>query len=192
MADNIDLMDRVTGEHRESIRQARRVLAWTGPAPVDVAPTVMDTLVTYLISEMPAYHPAMGEVEAMMGAGQLGLVCNDSLRALLATWPNVLERYQAAEEEMRADVSDRFFPYVLERVPLVSADRQVGWIETDRPSRFPQRYDALLTDMVFENHVENRWVLANEIVGESESVRALLVRMVGAIDAELGSPSAVP
>ena len=192
LTDNIDLIDRVTEEHRESIRQARRVLAWTGPDPGDVSPAVMDTLVTYLISEMPAYHPAMGEVEAMMGAGQLGLVRNDSLRTLLATWPNVLERYQAVEDEMRADVSDRFFPYVLERVPLVSADRQVGCIETDRPSRFPQRYDALLADMVFENHVENRWVLANEIVGESESVRDLLVRMVETIDAELESSGVVP
>lgn len=190
LAANIDLLDRVAEEHRASIRQARRVLAWTGPDPADVPPTVMDTLVVYLISEMPAYHPAMGEVEAVMGAGQLGLIRNDSLRAMLASWPNLLERYQEVEDEMHADVSDRFFPYILERVPLVSADWQVGWIETDRPSRFPQRYDALLSDVVFENHVENRWVLANEILEGSEPVRALLVRMVGRIDRELASSGA--
>lgn len=191
LAANADLLDRVAGEHRESIRQARRVLEWTGPDPADVPPTVMDTLVVYLISEMPAYHPAMGEVEAMLGAGHLGLIRNDSLRTMLAAWPNVLERYQAVEAEMRADVSERFFPYILQRVPLVTADWQVGWIETDRPSRFPRRYDALLSDVVFENHVENRWVLANEILGESEPVRALLVRMMDQIDRDLtqsGSP----
>lgn len=189
LAANIDLLDRVADEHRRSIQQARRVLAWTGPAPENVPSTVMDTLVTQLITEIPAYHPAMGEVGAMLGAGQLGLIRDDSLRAMLASWPNVLERLQAVEDEMRADVIDRFFPYIVERTPLVTADRQVGYIDVDRPSRFPQRYDALLSDVAFENHTENRWVMAKAIMEEGEPVRALLVQMVRRIDREQASPN---
>lgn len=181
---NTDVLDQVAEEHRTSIQQARRMLSWTGPDPADVPPTVMDTLVVYLISETPAYHPAMGEVQAVMGAGQLGLIRNDSLRAMVASWPNVLARYQEVEDEMRADVSYRFFPYILERVPLVTADWQVGWIETDGPSRFPRNYDTLLSDVVFENHVENRWVLANEILEEGKPVRLRLVRMLEWMDRE--------
>jgi hypothetical protein len=192
LAANIDLLDRVADEHRQSIRQSRRVLAWTGPEPPDVPSAVMDTLLVDLISEIPAYHPAMGEVDAMLGAGQLGLVRDDSLRAMLATWPNVLARLRAVEDEMRADVLDRFFPYVLDRTPLVTADRQVGFIEADRPSRFPQRYDVLLSDVAFENHAENRWVMAEAILEEGEPVRALLIRMVDRIDEELGSSGAPP
>ena len=190
LAANVDLLDRVAGEHRQTIAQARRVLAWTGPDPADVPATTMDTLVTSLISEVPAYHPAMGEVHAMTGAGQLGLIRDDSLRAMLASWPNVLERLQAVEREMRSDVLDRFFPYVLEQTPLVTADRQVGYIDAARPSRFPRRYGALLADVAFENHVENRWVMAALILDEAAPVRALLVRMVERIDREVPPPAA--
>ena len=182
IAANADLLDRVADEHRQTAVQARRVLAWTGPRPADVPPTVVDTLLVRLISEIPAYHPAMGEVEAMLGAGHLGLVRDDSLRAMLASWPTVLARLRAVEDEMRADVLERFFPYVMERTPLVTADRQVGYIEADQASRFPRRYDALLSEVAFENHVENRWVMANAILEESEPVGALLVRMVERID----------
>lgn len=130
----------------------------------------------------------MGEVEAMQGTGQLGLVRDDSLRAMLASWPNVLERLHAVEDEMRADVTDRFFPYPVERAPLVTADRQVGYIEADRASRIPQRYDALLSDVAFENDTENRWVMAKEMLAVGEPVRALLVQMVARIDRKLGCP----
>ena len=182
IAANADLLDRVADEHSRTAEQARRVLAWTGPRPADVPPTVVDTLLVHLISEIPAYHPAMGEVEAMLGAGHLGLIRDDSLRAMLASWPTVLARLRAVEDEMRADVLERFFPYVMERTPLVTADRQGGYIEADRASRFPRRYDALLSEVAFENHVENRWVMANAILEESQPVGALLVRMMERID----------
>ena len=187
---NVDLLDRVTDRHRATIGQSRRVLAWTGPDPDDVPPAVMDTLLTDLINEIPAYHPAMGEVEAMLGAGHLGLVRDDSLRTMLASWPTVLARLRAVEDEMRADVLDRFFPYLVERTPLVTADRQVGYIAADRPSRFPRRYDALLADVAFENHTENRWVMANAILDEAAPVRAHLVRMIRRIDRQTAASGA--
>ncbi len=45
--------------------------------------------------------------------------------------------------------------------------------------------------MAFENHTENRWVMANEILEENEPVRALLVQMIERIDRELASSDAV-
>lgn len=188
-AANVALLDAVAEEHLETIQLARRVLEWTGPDPAEVAPAVIDTLVVALISEIPAYRPAMGEVQAMLGAGRLGLIHDDTLRAMVASWPTALERLRAVEDEMRADVLDRFFPYLVDRIPLVTADRQVGFLDLDRPSRFPQRYDALLSDVAFENHAENRWVMARAILGEREPVHALLVRMIGRIDREIGSPA---
>ncbi|WP_412061321.1 hypothetical protein [Rubrivirga sp. IMCC45206] len=190
LAANVELLDRVADEHRQTIGQARRVLAWTGPDPAAVPPAVLDTLITDLINEIPAFHPAMGEVEAMLGAGDLGLVRDDTLRAMLASWPNRLERLRAVEDEMRADVLDRLFPYLVDRTPLVTADRQVGALAVDRPSRFPQRYDAILADVVFENHTENRWVMAEAILAEAAPVRRLMVGMVERIDRELAPPHA--
>jgi len=185
-AANHDLFDRTADLHRETIRQARRLLKFTGPSPGDVDPATIDPLLFPLLSEIPSFHPAMGEVEALLGAGQLGLIQNDRLRATVAGWPGALALLRETEDEMRSDVVQGFYPYIIDRVPLVTMDHSVGFIDTPGPSRFKQDYALLLSDVAFENHVENRWVMAKFILQDGEPVRKLLSEVLQLIDAELG------
>ena len=113
------LFERTMDLHEETIEQARQLLDLTGPDPNDIDPTKVDELLFPLLSEMPSFHPAMGEVEAMLGSGQLGLIRNDRLRTVVAAWPGTLALLRETEDEMREDVIRGFYPYVLERVPLV-------------------------------------------------------------------------
>jgi hypothetical protein len=64
-------------------------------------------------------------------------------------------------------------------------DHNVGFIKTPGPSRFKQDYALLLSDVVFENHVENRWVMARFILQDGEPVRELLNEILQMINAEL-------
>jgi len=41
-----------------------------------------------------------------------------------------------------------------------------------------------LTDVVFENHVENRWVMARWNLDEGQETRALLERLIELIETE--------
>ena len=93
---------------------------------------------------------------------------------------------------MREDVIRGFYPYVLEHVPLVTMDYRVGFIDTPGPSRFPRDYRRLLSDVVFENHVENRWVMARFILKDGEPVRQLLDEVIRLLDAELGELESSP
>jgi hypothetical protein len=147
-------------------------------------PKTIDSLLYLLISEMPSYHPSMGEVDAMLGSGQLGLIRNDSIRVAVATWPGTVDRLRETEDEMRSDVMNTFYPYVVERVPLVTVDASVGLIDAP-PSRFERNYEAMLADVAFENHVENRWVMARFILDDGRGVRSLLKDIIRLIDAEL-------
>ena len=138
-----------------------------------------------LLSELPSYHPAMGEVEAMLGAGHLGLIQNDQLRSALAGWPGVRAVLRETEDEMRNDVVLGFYPYMVDRIPLVTLDYQVGFIDTPGPSRFSSDYDSLLSDFAFENHVENRWVMAKFILNDGVPVRNRIVEILELINGEL-------
>ncbi len=86
---------------------------------------------------------------------------------------------------MRTDVVQGFFPYISGRIPLVTLDHRVGSIDTPRPSQFSLDYTAILTDVVFENHVENRWVMANFILQDGVPVRKRLAEILELIDVEL-------
>jgi hypothetical protein len=185
-AANLALFNRTADEHRRSIEQARRMLAWTGPDPAEVDTATVDSLLFSLISEIPSFHPAMGEFAAILGSGQLALIQNDSIRTAVAAWPGAVELLRETEDEMRSDVIDRFYPYVLERTPLLTMDRSVGFLDFSRPSRFERGYEALLSEVAFENHTENRWVMAQFILEDGEPVRRALVDVIRLIDAELG------
>lgn len=185
-SENLDLFDRTAALHRKTIEQARQLLEITGRSPVGVAPEDVDKLLFPLISEMPSFHPAMGEVEAMLGAGHLGLIQNRRLRAALAGWPGVLSLLRETEDEMRSDVMHEFYPYMVKHIPLVTLDYRMGIIDTAGPSQFPLDYNTLLSDFVFENHVENRWVMANFILEDGTQVRDRIVEILEQIDIELG------
>lgn len=185
---NRALYDKVADEHRLSIQKASQMLAFTGPKPSGYNELQVDSLLFYLISETPAYHPAAGEYQAMLASGQLALVRNDSIRIALAAWPGILERMRDTEKEMKSDVVTLFFPYVLQRIPLVTVDSQVGYIDMP-PSRFERNYDTVLSDVQFENHVENRWVMARYILDAGSVVERHLDEIIRLIDAEIARSS---
>lgn len=182
-AANLALYDRTADEHRFVQERALEVLEWIGPDPVLDDTARIDTLIVTMTGEIPMYQPAMGEVEAMLGAGQLGIVRDDSLRTALASWPGVLGRLQSVEDETRDDVLNLLWPYVLERTPIGAVNGT---------NRFPRRHDLLLSDVAFENHVSNRRAMVEEILEVGAPVRALLVEMIDRIDREFGASRAAP
>lgn len=182
---NLALFDRTADLHRETIEQSRQLIELTGPNPGDIDLSMINNILFPLLSEIPSFHPALGEIEAMLGAGQLGLIRNDQLRAAVAGWPGALAVLRETEDEMRSDVVQGFYPYMTTRFPLVTLDSSLGFIDTPRPSRFPADYAALLSDVEFENHVENRWVMAKFILRDGEPVRKRLNDVLCLINSEL-------
>ena len=70
-------------------------------------------------------------------------------------------------------------------MPLLNLDVRDGTLADQTPSRFEPNYEALLGDVRFENHVENRWLLAVLILRRMEDARALMEEIIALIDTEL-------
>ena len=138
-----------------------------------------------LLSELPTYRATTSELDAMLGSGQFALIRNDQLRAKIGAWPVALERLRRTEDILTDEVVDEFYPYLVERIPLLNLDIRDGFIVGQAPSRFASNYAALLRDVQLENHVENRWLLAVHILSRMETVRSLEDEIVSLLDTEL-------
>ncbi|WP_412061310.1 hypothetical protein [Rubrivirga sp. IMCC45206] len=156
---NRELYDANAARLRRAMDQAQRLLALTGPTPQPHRPAEIDSLLVGLLG-FPDFAPETGQVQSLLSTGRIVLIQHDSLRAALAAWPDAFQILEQEEENVREAVIHRFIPYLQSRVPLATMDYRTGLYEGDGPSRFAQEYDALLSDMEFENLVEDRYILS--------------------------------
>src|SRR5262245_56681388 len=163
--------DEIVQEHNEIIEHVKRVLEWTGPKPPAVDVETFEANVSTLLNDLPAFRPATSELDAMLSTGQLALLRNAELRAKLSEWPVALEALRRTEDNLTQMVVGEFYPYLLERTPLLNWDLRDGFFVGPPNSRFERNYDALLRDVSFENHVETRWTMAVFILGFMEPTR---------------------
>jgi hypothetical protein len=123
--------------HQEIAAAIRRLLEWTGPRPDlpggdAVAAALNDAIGTYT-----TYNDRRGVLDGVIASGGLRLIQNDSLRAMLAGWPAVVE--DLTEDEVLAMElrNGELLPYVYARMPIDG-------------SRFPRDFEALFADPYFE------------------------------------------
>jgi hypothetical protein len=166
---------------------ARTVLKWTGPNAGAVDASDFESHVSQLLNPLPTYRAATSELDAMLGSGQLGLIRSVELRAKIAAWPVALQRLRRTEDILVDEVIDEFYPYLVERIPLINLDIRVGFIAGQPLSKFERNYEAVLRDVRFENHVENRWFNGINILTRMEAIRAVEEEIIKLIDGELGS-----
>lgn len=173
-------------EQKQIIQSAHTVLQWTGPEAAAVDATAFETHMNLLLGPLPVYRGSTSELDAMLGSGQFALIRNDELRAKIAAWPVALERLRRTEDILKDEVIDEFYPYAVERIPLINLDIQAGTFVGQPTSRFPRNYETVLRDVQFENHVENRWYNGNNILQRLELVRGMEEEIIGLVDVELG------
>lgn len=120
-----------------------------------------------------------GTHDSDQDSGRLRPIRNDRLRKAVAAWPGVLALLRETEDEMSEDVTKFFYPYLSARIPFVTMDDRSGFLDMPSPSRFPSDYKALLSDVAFENQVEDRWTMAHFNLRDGEPVRrAQILRLI--------------
>ena len=183
-AANRTAYDQYVAHHQRMMAGSKRVLELTGPAATEIQPAQIDSLIFDLLDPF-VYEPTTRQIEAALSSGQFTLIRNDSLRAALAAWPDQFRLLRRMEEISITGVTFRFAPYLFKRIPIATMDHRLGYIQTPRPSRFKQDYVALLSDMEFENFVEDRWVNSIYILSAGAAGRRVMDEVIRLIDAQL-------
>ena len=75
------------------------------------------------------------------------------------------QRLRRTEDILTDLVSHGFYPYALERIPLINFNIRDGNLAGQAPSRFDRNYEVLLKDVRFENHVQQPLVVGRDYPG---------------------------
>ena len=190
--DFVETAQRLTAaseEHTGLRDSSIRLLAMTGPAPsAQIDELVVDSLLMDLIGG-PKVFPVTATLDALLGSGRLDVISSSEIRRELAAWSAAMVELQEEEREARAQMDQRFLPFLWDYVPVVTLDltafsHEYGDVGLT-PSRFNRRYEALFAERRFENSVEERMNSSRRSLERLEVAQAIVARIVALIEQEL-------
>lgn len=175
-----------TDRHMRYIDAARQLLGFHGGDTPDIEPEALEQLLTDVFFSFTTLYLPSGSRDALFASGDIEIIKNEELRAMLAAWPSVVA--DAAEDDVfiSNDVMTNLAPYLQSKVRSRNVMRLSN---TEAAKNIPRiesvNYDALLKDPMFENLVVFR--IANETFAIFENARLseAVDEIIRVIDQEL-------
>lgn len=170
-------------ELREDALRLLKVIALQGEPAGSYA--IPDHLVNQ-IAVTETLDPVRGSLSAVLSAGDLLLIQDDSLRAALAGWPDDLQDLLDFEREDREWNLDVVIPILHDYIPYATIDYRTGRPGFEQPSRFESDHRSLMASLPFENWVDFRVVRLEKTLSEYDiriaQVEAILARISRALN----------
>lgn len=173
---NAERLDSLEAIHAQTLDVALTLLAMSGP-DAQVSDTSGVATLLRGVMRQPTYAPVTGTIDALVQAGYLNRIGNDSLEAELASWDEELRDYAEDEAWGAEDVRVRLVPFLSERVPLL-----MGFASNDP---FAADYVGLLRNVEFANYLTVRAHRTGVILNQVEPLRAKIERIVRLARSEL-------
>lgn len=151
--------------HQQVADAALKLLSLTGPS--STAPTdrgVVDTALAALVSGPGLFVPAQGTLSALLNTDGLKSISDIELRTRLSEWPRHVAVVQRTEARGEALVLNNLMPYLYPRVPVRTLDLISSPEVRGQASRFPLGSYRMLSDITFENLVNDRLYFASQAV----------------------------
>jgi len=164
---------------------ATALLDLTGPASGMALTADANRLLIDLLQGGATYRPVSGTLGALLSSEGLSVVASSDLRDRLASWTQLLDEIQLYQEQMGSFYTTEFMPYLYERIPVRTLDAMA---DPDGPvgaSRFPVELTDMLTDLEFENLVNEVLFSANLRLTTLDRATTLAEEIIRVIDAEL-------
>ena len=171
--------------HHAILSSGLRLLAFTGDSIAIPPAQVMDSLLNWVFMNSTSFNASGGAHDALLASGQLSAVRNEELRALLSSWPGLVDDSAEDEEFVFRDVQERYTPFINSRIATrnIFATDPAG---LDLPERVALvDYAGLLSDVEFDNLVSYRVYLERIMILENEKLRGSINRIISLIESEL-------
>ena len=98
---NKKLLDRAIETTKDGMNGCLKMLEYTGNKERPQTSKDFDMILNNMFVS-PFFRPVIGTLEEITNSGKLGIIENDELRKLLATWPSIIEevklRYQSLDK----------------------------------------------------------------------------------------------
>jgi hypothetical protein len=182
---NLVIVDTAYARHGRIKAAARELLGQMGPR--GSREFTDDSIASLLqrVMDRERLQPVQGSLTSLLNSGQWDLLENDALQSALAEWPTHVARVNSREDQAIEGINNRLIPRIHSLVPIRDIDMVMPQFREVGPSRFPMDYDLLLSDMVFEGAVDERWWDEDSILANLERVRESIERILELIESEL-------
>lgn len=173
---------RLKAGHQKVSDAALNLLALTGPRASPATNRArVDTLVASLVAGPGIFVPTQGTLSALLNTDGLRSVSDAELRSALSEWPRHVAVVQRTETQVQTLVLEHLMPYLYERVPVRTLDLISSPEVRGELSRFPLESHRLLSDIGFENLVNDRLYFATQAVialQRADSLAAAILQLL--------------
>jgi hypothetical protein len=164
---NSALLEDKRSQHVQTLSALRNLLAATGPRPEDKSHSASEIKRDlYLSLGWSTFDPQRGVLDSIIQSGKLGIIRSDQLRTNLASWPALIQDF--AEGEGFIMSYTREFVYPLYQRELVLRD--IGPLSDTGSSQFSWDPSDILASRQFENVVQQKFVLTQEVLGYTDTL----------------------
>ncbi|MDH3275081.1 MAG: hypothetical protein OEM99_11150 [Gammaproteobacteria bacterium] len=179
-------IDASTDRHMIFIDFARQLLEFHGGDAPDIETDALETMLGAVFFDWTSLYLPSGSRDALFSSGDIEIISNEELRAMLAAWPSVVA--DAAEDDIwiANDVMYNMAPYLHGKIRTRNVAR---FTSSDAAERIPHiesvDYDALWNDRMFDNIVSFRILSETYALSENERLSEAVNGIIRAIEKEL-------
>jgi len=179
-------IDESIDAHTNIVALAHQLLGFHGGDTSNIEPEVLETMLSAVFFNWQSLYLTSGSRDALFASGDIEIIGNEELRAMLAVWPSRVA--DAAEDDflISRDVMNNLAPYLQSKVRT----RNIARITSSETAELIPRiesvnYDSLWNDTLFENLVTFRILNETYAVSESNRLREAADAIIRVIEKEL-------
>jgi hypothetical protein len=179
-------IDESTDAHMRFIDLARQLLGLYGGDTSNIEPEALENMLSEVFFNWQSLYLPSGSRDALFASGDIEIIDNEELRAMLAAWPSAVA--DAAEDDILIanDVMNNLAPYLQSKIRTRNVNRIT---HSDAAELIPRigsvNYDALWNDPMFENLVAFRIVNEVYAVDENDRLSEAADEIIRVIEKEL-------
>lgn len=179
-------INKSTDRHKRYIDSARQLLELQTGDVANIESETLENLLGAVFFDWTSLFLPSGSRDALFASGDIEIIENEELRAMLAAWPSFVA--DAAEDEslITNHVMNNLAPYLQGKIQTRNIVRTTNSDVADLIPRIETpNYDAIWNDPMFESHLTFR--IANEAfaVDENESLSEVVSEITQVIEEEL-------
>jgi len=185
---NRGLLDAARAAHQRILDQAYGLVDELDRLRMDPSHDIPDSLLAALW-DWQTYDPVGGTLASLIASGNLGLIRNDSLRAAVASWPDVVADLNEDEITQRGAVRDHLLPFLARHLSFRQLlEEELPPLPTAPTTGQPSDLRDALLHPELENWLIDRIQGKESLLrpgGDLDAVRLALDEILGLLDREI-------
>ncbi len=179
-------IDASTDRHMEFIRSGQQLLEFYDGRVPAIDPKTLEGMLQTVFTDWTSLYLSSGSRDALFSSGDIDIISNEELRAMLAAWPSVVA--DAAEDDalIANDVMNNLAPYLHSKIRTRNVIRLSNSDAEELISPIESvNYDVLWKDRMFENLITFRIVNETFAVDENDRLIEAADEIIQVIESEL-------